>query len=708
MSSLRSSRTLLALALTLAMTIAATVVFQYRDRWLPQRDAPLEANWMPRVLTLAGDGVAGTIDDEASRARFSDPFGVAVGADGTIYVADAGDAQRIRAVSPDGHVFTLAGGERGFADGRGAAARFNTPSGLTVDANGTLYVADTGNNAIRRITPDGVVSTIAGDSVAGDRDGPGPQARFNGPIGVAVDRRGRIIVADTYNDRIRAIDLDGTVHTLAGSRTGGVDGASSEARFHTPSGVAVDASGNIHVADTGNGVLRTIDPTGRVSTETTTSFDRSMRPVGITIGGAGERYVTDGRGRVLEISASGEMRPLAGSLPGFRDGVGREARFRGVTGVALDRRGRLVVADAANALIRLLADRSQLELPVPPSPRRAPHFDVDAFALLPLLWPVAPLEGPHEIAGTMGEARGDETHQRFHAGIDVRAEEGTIVHASRDGEVTSPIATADFGTLNESIRLGPITYVHIRAGRDRRDRVFDDVRFAPVYDDTGTLAEMRVKRGARFSAGEAIGSVNRFYHVHLNVGWPGEEHNPLRFRFAQFEDTVAPTIALGGVRLYDEAGQPLQRRVRGRVAVSGRVHAVVDAWDQSDGNARNRRLGVYDLGYQVLGPDGSPVPGFESVRHTISFDRLALDSEAPRLVYATGSGIPFYGQRRTRFLYIVTNSFKGGAAASGVWDTTSLPPGDYILRVWAADFNGNTAVANRDLPVTIEPATGHN
>src|SRR6185436_12615297 len=88
--------------------------------------------------------------------------------------------------------------------------------------------------------------------------------------------------------------------------------------------------------------------------------------------------------------------------------------------------------------------------------------------------------------------------------------------------------------------------------------------------------------------------------------------------------------------------------------------------------------------------------------HTISFDRLALDSEAPRLVYATGSGIPFYGQRRTRFLYIVTNRFTGGAAASGAWDTSSLAPGDYILRVWVADINGNTA--NRDLPVTIEPA----
>ena len=233
--------------------------------------------------------------------------------------------------------------------------------------------------------------------------------------------------------------------------------------------------------------------------------------------------------------------------------------------------------------------------------------------------------------------------------------------------------------------------------------MFDDDRFAPVYDDSGTLTGMRVKRGARFAAGEAIGTVNRFYHVHMNVGWPGEEHNPLHFRLAQFEDTVAPTIARAGVRLYDEAGQPLQRRVRGRTVIFGQVRVVVDAWDQSNGNAPNRRLGVYDLGYQVLEPSGSPAPGFDSVRHTMSFDRLAPDSEAPRLAYASGSGIPFYGQRRTRFLYIVTNTFRHGVAASGVWDTTSLPPGDYILRVWVADIRGNTAVANRDLPVTIEP-----
>jgi hypothetical protein len=134
------------------------------------------------------------------------------------------------------------------------------------------------------------------------------------------------------------------------------------------------------------------------------------------------------------------------------------------------------------------------------------------------------------------------------------------------------------------------------------------------------------------------------------------------------------------------------------------VRVVVDAWDQSNGNTRSRRLGVYDMGYQVLEPNGSPAPGFESVRHTISFERLVPDSKAPQFVYAAGSGIPFYGQRRTRFLYIVTNTFGHGEAAFGVWDTTSLPPGDYILRVWAADIRGNTAVANRDLAVTLEPA----
>ena len=185
-----------------------------------------------------------------------------------------------------------------------------------------------------------------------------------------------------------------------------------------------------------------------------------------------------------------------------------------------------------------------------------------------------------------------------------------------------------------------------------------------------------MKRGARFDTGEEIGTVNAFNHVHLNVGWPGEEFNPLLMRLAHFEDSVPPTIERGGVRLYDEQGQPFKQRVKGRLLIRGRVHTVVDAWDQVDGNAARRRLGLYRLGYQVLLADGTPAAGFENMRDTIVFNRLDAAPDAARIVYASGSGIPFYGRRRTQFLYAVTNTFRDGVAAPGVWDTSALPPGN--------------------------------
>ena len=141
------------------------------------------------------------------QARFDDPWDIVVMEDGTRYVADAGDSNRIRRIAPDGMVSTLAGGTEGFADGTGTAAAFNTPSAIARDLDDNLYVADTGNHAIRRITPQGVVTTVAGTGEAGYRDGPAAQAQFNGPIGVAVDGRGRILVADTFNHRIREITL---------------------------------------------------------------------------------------------------------------------------------------------------------------------------------------------------------------------------------------------------------------------------------------------------------------------------------------------------------------------------------------------------------------------------------------------------------------------------------------------------------------------
>jgi hypothetical protein len=212
---------------------------------------------------------------------------------------------------------------------------------------------------------------------------------------------------------------------------------------------------------------------------------------------------------------------------------------------------------------------------------------------------------------------------------------------------------------------------------------------------------VRVRRGTRFAAGEVIASVNPFNHVHLNVGPPGEEVNPLALRLPHFEDGIAPTIAAGGILLYDQAWQPIRRQRRQPPLLSGLVRIVVDGWDQADGNRPNRRLGLFSLGYEVLKPDGSTAPGFEHARQTLEFDRLAVQPDAAALVYAPGSGIPFYRGRRTRFLYIVTNTFRDGAASEGFWDTSGLPAGAYTLRIHARDVRGNEALANRDLKVVI-------
>jgi hypothetical protein len=501
------------------------------------------------------------------------------------------------------------------------------------------------------------------------------------------------------------VQRDGTVATIAGSvGPGYVDGPASAARFDTPCGVAVDRGGTIYVADSGNGLVRTISPAGVVSTVGPLPGEGLFRPIGIAIADEGVVYVTDDRGRVVAITPGVDVRIVAGSRPGFADGAGNDARFRSLAGLAVVGRGRLVVTDERNSLIRLVAAASKIEVRPPVPPEIAPAFDTEAFAREPLLWPLEPMDGPFEVTGTLGEPRGGEGGERFHAGVDVHAEQGTVVRSVRSGVVTSPLAAGDFGTLTESVRVGAIAYVHVRVGRDRFDRVLDEARFVPTYED-GRMVRIRVRRGARFSTGEPVGTANAFNHVHLNVGWPGEEYNPLLFRLVQFEDDVRPTIPKGGVRLFQEDGEPITGRRRGRLVIAGRVRVVVDAWDQVTGNEPRRRLGLYTLGYQVLNADGTPAPGFQAPRQTIYFDRLFSGSDAPRVIYAAGSGIPFYGRRSTRLLYVVTNTLSGGVASVGAWDTTELPPGDYTLRIRAADTEGNLAVANRDVPVTISAAT---
>lgn len=213
------------------------------------------------VTTVAGSaGSQGSVDGTAANARFNVPTGVAVDSAGNVYVADSGN-DTIRKIATDGTVTTIAGTARAFGstDGTGTAARFTNPAGIAVDAAGNLYVTDSGNHTIRKITPAGVVTTLAGKAGAkGTADGSGSTARFNSPEGIAVDSAGNIYVADTENHAIRKVSPSGTVTTIAGSigTSGSADGTGNAAQFDEPYGIAVDSTGNVYVADTSNDTIR--------------------------------------------------------------------------------------------------------------------------------------------------------------------------------------------------------------------------------------------------------------------------------------------------------------------------------------------------------------------------------------------------------------------------------------------------------------------
>ncbi|HKN84750.1 MAG TPA: NHL repeat-containing protein [Pyrinomonadaceae bacterium] len=669
-------RKLLVLVLFLLLVGGTLAYFLFRRKPLP---TPL--GWKAHVTTLAGDGAPLFRDGaQSTQAEFSDPFGVAVATDGTIYVADAGESNRIRKIAPDGHVTTLAGGSEGFSDGVGPAASFNTPSGLALSVDGDLFVADTGNNRIRKITAQGQVSTIAGDGTAGYIDGPAAQARFNGPIGVAVDSQGSVYVADTYNDRIRLITNDGRVSTVANG-------------FDTPCGIAIMSDGSIIVADTGNDRLSKIAPDGNI---TTLPSEDLSSPIGLAVSHDDFIYVTElNRSRVVQVAPDGVARVIAESDSGFHQ----------PTGVAIgphsDRPAELYVADSGNYLVRKLDQTSAVVASNDPAPR----LTKEILGQQSLLWPLAPQDRPHEVVATMGEVRGsfDSTDGRdhLHSGIDVFGAYGDEAHVVRPEKVVSPLPNWGFDSLNEGFRIGVVSYIHITVGRDKDGKIFDDPRFLPVKDPQQKLTRVRVKRGTRFRVGDVVGTLNRMYHVHLNIGPPGGEINPLSLSLVGFSDTVPPTIEKDGTQLFDTTGKRLTAKEAGRLLVSGQVRIVVDAYDRTNFNASRRRLGLYKLGYQILKVDGTPAPGFEQPRIDIVFDRLPRDRDATKIAYAADSGITVYGSASTRFLYEVTNTVRDGRAASGVWDTSQLPEGDYILRIIAADYSGNEAQDGRDLPIRV-------
>lgn len=674
-------KALVAIILLLILGSAVGYIF-FR---LTRKPLPTPRAWRAQVITLAGDGSPGFRDTaQSSDAAFSDPFGVAVAKDGTLYVSDAGDNNRIRKISPEGTVTTLAGGSEGFADGAGAQASFNTPSGLAIDVDDNLYVADTGNNRIRKITPEGVVTTVAGDGTAGYVDGPAAQSQFNGPIGVAVDKDGNLYVADSYNDRIRKISADGQVTTVAGAgQPGYVDGPAATALFDTPCGVAAGADGSLIVADTGNRQLRKITPDGNVST-LPANTDLS-RPIGIAITHDGFLYVTDlDRYSVVQVTPDGATHVVA-------------SQFNQPISVAINpNTHELYVTDSGNYLVRKLT--RQTDATAHPTPEDLPKLTNATLGQESLLWPIDPQQSPHEVVATLGEVRGsfDSTDSRhhLHSGLDVFGAYNETVRVVRDEKVTSPLPNWGFDSLNEGLRVGIVSYIHMHVGRDKDGKMFDDPRFVPISDGEKNI-RVRIKRGTRFKVGDALGTVNRMYHVHMNIGPPGGEINPLSLSPTGFVDDKAPTIE--SIQLFDNTGT----QIKEKQSITGNIRIVVDAYDRTNMNPDRRRLGLYKLGFQVLKTDGSPARGFEEPRITILFNRLPPDDEATKVAYAEESGITVYGSAKTRFLYEVTNSVRDGRAERGVWDTSQLPKGDYILRIIAADFSGNEAQEGRDLKITI-------
>jgi len=320
------------------------------------------------VASYIGSGTAGRLDGTGTSAQLNNPTGAAFSPSGDLYIADYGN-NSIRKVTTAGVVTTFAGstaGASGSANGTGTAATFNAPGGIAIDYAGVIYVADQFNSRIRKIALDGTVSTLAGSSTGYLDNATGTAAKFYWPWGLAVDTSGNVYVADTYNNMIRKITPSGSVSTIAGTTSAGfADGSGSAARFNYPSGVAIGPDGVLYVADQDNNRIRKVTTAGVVTTlagsgtkgtvDGLSTAAQFASPHGIAVDANANVYVADEYSHsIRKIAPDGSVYTIAGSVEGYQDGSSDTARFSHPLGLATSSIGNLYIVERGNNRIRTI------------------------------------------------------------------------------------------------------------------------------------------------------------------------------------------------------------------------------------------------------------------------------------------------------------------------------------------------------------------
>ena len=321
---------------------------------------PENSTW--EVTTLAGS-VKGRKDGLGTNAQFDGPTAICVDMQGNIYVADMYN-HLIRKITPAGQVNTLAGSSIGYLDGNGAFSKFNQPGGICVDQHGNVFVADIYNHKIRKITPSGDVTTVAG-STPGYADGKGSAAKFYYPVGICIDSDGILYVADQINNKIRKITQDGTVSLYAGGPGGNANGPSTTAGFNNPTGICINAEKTVFVVDYSGHRIRKISKDLMVTTlaGNTEGFADSIgsaalfdHPFGLCLDKEGNVIVADmGNQKIRKVAVDGTVTTIAGIDPGYIDGAIDSAKFQSPTGICMDKQGNFYIAEVGGHHIRKLS-----------------------------------------------------------------------------------------------------------------------------------------------------------------------------------------------------------------------------------------------------------------------------------------------------------------------------------------------------------------